>query len=337
MQRIFTSSGPAVRPPSALGDAFGRKVAYLRLSVTDRSNLNSLSGIRHGVRRLPKSEVLSLEELERLGAVFLHLGVRRIRLTGGEPLLRGGIMGLIERLGGRLGDGLDELALTTNGTLLAGRAAALAAAGVRRVNVNLDTLDAATFRRINQGDGLVDALAGIEAARAAGLAVRVNFVALAGINDGEFDHLIRWCGERGCDLALIEAMPGGPGADYFLPLDVVNWHLANRWTLIPCANPGAGPGRFWQVAETGCRLGFIAPLSHPFCATCDRVEADCTGHLMSCMTRRPGVDLRPVLRGSPDDTALAAAIAGVVMAKPGCHRFAAAPAGGALPIHQHGR
>lgn len=324
MHRIFAPAESAARPASALVDACGREITYLRLSVTDRNNLRSLSGLRHEFRQLPKSEVLSLEEMERLCDAFIRLGVRKIRLIGGEPLLRGGIMGFITRLGERLGaGGLEELTLTTNGTLLARNAQALLAAGVRRVNVALDTLDRMTFRRITQRDNLGEVLDGIEAARAAGLVVRINFMALAGINDGEFDHLIHWCGERGCDLALVEVLPVGLGADYHLPLDVVNWHLSSRWTLIPITKPTGGPCRSWLVSETGCRLGFIAPISHPFCTACNRVEVNCTGSVAACITRRGGVDLRAVLRGSEGDAALEAAIAAAVAAKPVGHRFGA--------------
>lgn len=339
MHRIFPAARTAARSATPLTDAFGREITYLRLSVTDRSNLRSLSGLRSEVRRLPKADVLSLEELERLGDAFIRLGVRKIRLTGGEPLLRCGIMGFIDRLGARLAaGGLEELTLTTNGTLLARHAAALVAAGVQRVNVALDTLDEATFRRITQHDRLAEVLDGIEAARAAGLKVRINFMALAGINDGEFDRLIRWCGERGCDLALIEAMPGGPGADYYLPLDVVNWHLSSRWTLIPVANPTDGPCRCWMVSETGCRLGFIAPISHPFCATCNRVEVNCAGSLAACVARRASVDLRAALRGSEADTALEAAITAAVATRPGGHRFATdGMAGEIRPLWHQGR
>lgn len=325
------------KPP--LCDAFGREITYLRLSLTDRSNLRSLSCLRNEIRRLPKAEVLSLEETERLCDAFVRLGIRKIRLVGGEPLLRSGAMGLIARLGARLAfGGLEELTLTTNGTLLAAHAVALAAAGMRRVNVALDTLDESTFRLVTERDGLADVLAGIDAARAAGLAVRINFMALAGINDNEFDRLIHWCGEHDCDLALIEAMPYSDlGADYYLPLDMVRWHLSSRWTLLPAGNPSGGPGRCWTVAETGCRLSFISPISVPFCATCNRVQVSCAGRLASCVTRRGSVDLRAALRGSEADDALEAAIAAAIAAKPRCHAFVAGHAGQMLaagPAHR---
>ena len=310
-----------------LSDSFGRDITYLRLSVTDRCNLRCLYCMGDDVRFLPKAEVLSLEELERLCAAFIRLGVRKLRLTGGEPLLRPGIVDLIGRLGEYVTAGsLDDLTLTTNGTLLARHAAALAAAGVRRVNVSLDTLDAATFRRIAHHDGLADVLAGIDAARAAGLAVRVNMVALAGINDMEIDKLIAWCGEHGCDLALIEVMPlGGPGSQgdgHTLTLDLVRWHVANRWTLTPIAAGTGGPGRYWQVAETGRRIGFITPLSHGFCADCNRVRVTCAGRLVLCLAQRGGIDLRALLRGSEADQGLEAAIVAAIAAKPAGHRFA---------------
>lgn len=325
MGRIFPSSRVA-EPPPLLSDAFGRAITYLRLSVTDRCNLRCLycMGSDSNVKFLPKSEILSLEELERLAAVFIRLGVRKLRLTGGEPLLRPGVMGLIERLGARVASGeLDELTLTTNGTLLAEHAAGLVAAGVRRVNVSLDTLEESTFRLITQRGGLNEVLAGIDAARAAGLAVRINIVALAGINDSEFDRLIQWCGEHGCDLALIESMPlGGMGSEHYLPLDAVLWHLAHRWTLQPSASQTCGPCRYWEIGETGRRLGLIAPMSHAFCTACNRIRVTCAGQLVTCLARRGGADLRAALRGSEADSNLEAAIRSAIATKPASHRFA---------------
>jgi cyclic pyranopterin phosphate synthase len=307
---------------SRLVDGFGREITYLRLSVTDRCNLRCFYCMRDDVTFLPRSEVLSLEELARLAAAFVRLGVTKLRLTGGEPLARPGIAGLIERLGGLIGrTGLAELTLTTNGTLLAGLADALAGSGVRRVNVSLDTLDALTFRRITGGDGLGTVLAGIAAAQAAGLSVRVNMVAMSGINDSEFDKVIRWCGEHGCDLALIEVMPLGLAADHYLPLDMVQARMAHRWTLKALADDSGGPARWWHVGETGRRLGLITPMSHAFCGSCNRVRVTCAGRLVPCLGHAGGVELRPALRQSEADWRLEGEIAAAIAAKPAAHRF----------------
>jgi cyclic pyranopterin phosphate synthase len=303
-------------------DGFGREIDYLRLSVTDRCNLRCFYCMREDIKFEPRSEILSLEEMERLVAVFIRLGIRKLRLTGGEPLVRPGVMGLIERLGTRLGtDGLDELTLTTNGTLLAAHAVALHAAGVRRVNVSLDTLDEFTFRRIAGHAGLAEVLAGIDAARAAGIAVRVNTVAMSDINGAEFDKLIRWCGDRDCDLALIEVMPMGQAADQYLPLDVVLQRLAQRWTLTPIEDDSGGPARYWHVEETGARLALITPISHAFCASCNRIRVTCSGRLVLCLDGHAAVDLRPALRGSEADERLEAEIVAAIADKPASHHF----------------
>lgn len=339
MDCLLPSTRITREPDSRLTDTLGRKINYLRLSVTDRCNLRCRYCMREEASFLPKSEVLSLEELERLAAAFIRLGVRKLRLTGGEPLVRPGLMHLVERLGALVGSGdLDELTLTTNGTLLADHAAALAAAGVRRVNVSLDTLDDLTFRHITRHDGLAEVLSGIDAARAAGLAVRINVVALAGINDSEFDKMIGWCGEHGCDMALIEVMPVDAGAGQYLPLDLVQWHLGSRWTLTPAPQPGRtdGPCRYWQVAETGQRLGFITPMSHGFCATCNRVRVTCTGRLVLCLGERSAVELRPALRGSEADGRLEAEILAAIAAKPAGHDFGGARCAGGQRMWQLG-
>lgn len=312
-----------LKPVSRLSDAFGREITYLRLSVTDRCNLRCQYCMGTNVKFLPKADVLSLEEMERLCAAFIRLGVRKLRLTGGEPLLRHGVMGLVERLGVRVAAGeLDELTLTTNGTLLARHAAGLAAAGVRRVNVSLDTLDAVAFRQITQRDGLADVLAGIHAARAARLAVRINIVALAGVSDAEYDRLIDWCGAHGCDMALIELMPfGNQDSGLYQPLDPVRTRLSKRWTLTPMGHGSGGPCRYWHVGETGYRIGFITPLSHGFCSGCNRVRVTCTGRLVPCMAQHGDIDLRSALRGSEADELLEAAIVAAINAKPEGHQF----------------
>jgi len=323
MDHSSVSSQIVLKPASRLTDAFGRRITYLRLSVTDRCNLRCQYCMGKDVKFLPKADVLTIEEMERLCAAFIRLGVRKLRLTGGEPLLRPGVMELVERLGSRVVAGeLDELTLTTNGTLLAQHAAKLAAAGVRRVNVSLDTLDAATFRQITQRDGLADVLAGIHAARAARLAVRINIVALAGVSDAEYDRMIHWCGAHGCDMALIELMPfGNQDSGLYQPLDPVRTRLAERWTLTPMENGSGGPCRYWRVAETGYRIGFITPLSHGFCQDCNRVRVTCTGRLVPCMAQHGDIDLRAALRGSESDERLEAAIVAAIDTKPEGHQF----------------
>jgi len=310
-------------PAARLVDAFGRQISYLRLSVTDRCNLRCFYCMGGDVKFLPKGDILSLEELERLAAAFARLGVRKIRLTGGEPLARPGVMGLVERLGAWVGTGdLDELTLTTNGTLLGRYAGPIAAAGVRRLNVSLDTLDGFTFHRIAQQDGLSQVVAGIAAARGAGLAVRVNVVALGGINDAEFDHMVQWCGDHGCDMALIEVMPFGRASENYLPLNLVRERLGRRWTLEPLGDCTGGPARYWRVGETGRRLAFITPMSRDFCASCNRVRLTCTGRLVLCLGQEGGVDLRPALRGCDSDERLEQLILDAVAAKPAGHLFA---------------
>jgi GTP 3',8-cyclase len=303
-------------------DAHGRQIDYLRMSVTDRCNLRCFYCKSDDVRFLPKSEILSLEELDRVASAFVRLGVRKLRLTGGEPLVRPGIEQLVERLGRHVASGaLGELTLTTNGTHLTRHAKELFAAGLRRVNVSLDSLDRWNFERITGRDELPLVLAGIYAARAAGLKVRINAVAMAGINDGEFDAMVRWCGDQGCDMALIEVMPLGNSMAHYVPLDVVRSELARNWTLMPVAYKTGGPARYWQVMETGRRVAFIAPMSHGFCATCNRLRLTCTGRLVLCLGHGADVDLREALRAG-SDADLDAAIRGAVAAKPAGHSFA---------------
>jgi cyclic pyranopterin phosphate synthase len=318
------------RGSALLTDSFGRNINYLRVSVTDRCNLRCFYCMNDKVQFLPKQEVLSLEELERLCASFIRLGVRKLRLTGGEPLARPGIMNLVGRLGQRLAKReFSELTLTTNGTLLAQHAAELAAAGVRRINVSLDTLTPAKFRNITGHDGLGDVIAGIDAARQAGIAVRINTVALGGVNDGEYDRLLRWCGEHDCDMALIEMMPLGgydnPGTGHYLPLDRVRHHLEANWTLEPLEQ-GSGPAVYARVAETGKKIGFIMPMSHSFCQTCNRVRLTCAGTLELCLAQERGIDLRQVLREGANDAEIDAAIVAAVVDKPLEHHLTYDPA-----------
>lgn len=310
-----------------LVDPFRRTITYLRVSVTDRCDLRCLYCMDEGTVFRPKPEVLTLEELERVSNVFIRQGVRKIRLTGGEPLVRRNITELIRRLGRHLSDGaLDELTLTTNGARLADCAGELAEAGVRRINVSLDTLDPDAFTRVTRWGQLDKVLAGLDAAVAAGLKVKINTVAMKGINEGAFDRLLAWCGARGFDLTLIEMMPlgsaNGPD-DRYLPLSGVRADLERRWTLVDSTHRTGGPARYVTVAETGGRLGFITPLSHSFCEACNRVRLTCTGRLILCLGQEDAVDLRALLRSGADDAALEAALQDAMTRKPQGHDFIA--------------
>ncbi|HTQ71800.1 MAG TPA: GTP 3',8-cyclase MoaA [Acidocella sp.] len=305
-------------------DPFGRTVSYLRVSVTDRCDFRCVYCMAEDMSFLPKDELLSLEEMERLCAAFIRLGVTKLRLTGGEPLVRRNVMSLIEGLGQYLGHGLEELTLTTNGSQLAKHAQALAAAGVKRINVSLDTLDAQKFSQITRWGRLPQVLDGIAAAQAAGLRIKINMVALKGVNDGEFDAMLAWCGARGLDLCLIETMPMGEVThreETHLPLSGVRADLARRWTLRPSDYATGGPARYVTVEETGGKLGFITPLSHNFCEACNRVRLTCTGTLYMCLGQEDAVDLRKPLRASADDAALESAIHRGIAAKPKGHDF----------------
>lgn len=307
-------------------DPYGRTVSYLRLSVTDRCDLRCVYCMAEDMEFLPKADILSLEELERVADAFLRLGVRKLRLTGGEPLVRRGIMDLIGRLGEQVAAGrLDELTLTTNGTQLAAHAAGLAAAGVRRINVSLDSLDPDMFRRITRTGDLAKVLDGIKAARDAGLLVKINTVALRHVNEYEIDCLIAWCGEQGHDMTLIETMPlgeiGGDRLDQYLPLDVVRRRLESRWTLEPLTFSSGGPARYVHVAETGRKLGFITPLTEHFCESCNRVRVTCTGTLYPCLGQEDAVDLRAPLRAGESDFGLESAILAAISDKPKGHNF----------------
>jgi cyclic pyranopterin phosphate synthase len=305
-------------------DPFGRTVSYLRVSVTDRCDFRCVYCMAEDMNFLPKADLLTLEELERLCAAFIRLGVRKLRFTGGEPLVRRGVMGLIEKVGARLGHGLEELTLTTNGSQLAAHAAGLKAAGVKRINVSLDTLDAQKFAEITRWGRLAQVLEGIEAARAAGLAIKINMVAMKGVNEDEFSSMLAWCGEQKFDLCLIETMPMGEVAhreETHLPLDSVRRQLGQEWTLSPSTHATGGPARYWDVAETGRRVGFITPLSNHFCDDCNRVRLTCTGTLYMCLGQEDAADLRAPLRASADDAMLEAAIHAAIARKPKGHEF----------------
>jgi len=276
---------------------------------------------------LPKAEILTLEELDRVCTAFVRLGVRKLRLTGGEPLVRRGIMTLFHALGRHLQTGaLDELTLTTNGSQLARHARELKAAGVRRINVSLDTLDAAKFTAITRWGKFDTVLDGLRAAKQAGLAVKINTVALKGVNDDEFDRLIAWCGDEGFDLVFIEVMPMGEiGGDarleQYLPLSLVRPRLQRSWTLDETDYRTGGPARYFMVRETGRRLGFITPLTHNFCESCNRVRLTCTGTLFMCLGQEDAADLRTPLRAGSNDAALEAAIHEAIARKPKGHDF----------------
>ena len=317
--------------PAPLIDPFARAISYLRVSVTDRCDFRCVYCMAEDMTFLPKAEVLSLEELERLCSAFVRLGVRKLRLTGGEPLVRRGIMSLIEGLGQHLETGaLDELTLTTNGSQLAKYAEPLMAAGVRRVNVSLDTLDAEKFARITRWGRLPQVLDGIAAAKAAGLDVKINAVALKGVNEDEFADLVEWCARDGLDLTFIEVMPmgevGGDNGegdrlDQYLPLSMVRAELQKRWTLDESDHQTGGPARYVTVRETGQRIGFITPLTHNFCESCNRVRLTCTGTLYMCLGQDDAADLRTALRASEDEGYLEAAIREAITRKPEGHDF----------------
>lgn len=311
----------------SLLDPYGRTVTYLRVSVTDRCDFRCVYCMAEQMTFLPRRELLSLEELERLCSAFVHLGVRKLRITGGEPLVRRGIMKLFAGLSPHLAAGaLDELTLTTNAGQLAEHADALAACGVRRINISLDTLDADRFREITRIGDLSRVLAGIEAAVAAGMQIKINVVALKGVNDHEIPVLMRWCADRGFAMTLIEVMPMGEiGAerrlDQFMPLLALRERLERQFTLTPLDVRTGGPARYVRVEELGLRLGFIAPLTHNFCESCNRVRLTCTGRLYLCLGRADCADLRDVLRSGGSDAALEAAIEDAVARKPKGHDF----------------
>jgi cyclic pyranopterin phosphate synthase len=318
-----TYAPPALR---GLTDGLGRGVTYLRLSVTDRCDLRCVYCMAEHMAFLPKAEVLSLEELERIASVFIGLGVRKVRLTGGEPLVRKGLLGLIERLSRHLRSGaLDELTLTTNGTRLAGHAVELARLGVRRINVSMDTLRPDLFARLTRGGDLAQVQAGIAAAQGAGIAVKINTVALARDNAAEIPSLIQWAHDREMDITLIETMPMGEvdedRSDQFLSLAAVRRELESYWTLRDLPLSTGGPARYVEVAQTGGRLGLITPMTHNFCEGCNRVRLTCTGTLHTCLGQEDATDLRSVIRRGGDDEALTHAILGGVDRKPKGHDF----------------
>jgi cyclic pyranopterin phosphate synthase len=314
------------RPGDALVDPFGRAITYLRVSVTDRCDFRCVYCMAEDMTFLPKADLLSLEELDRLCSVFVDRGVRKLRLTGGEPLVRRGIMTLVASLSRHLVAGsLDELTITTNGSQLAKYAGELAQHGVKRINVSLDTLDPEKFRSITRWGELDKVLGGIDAALAAGLRVKINAVALKGVNEDELGDLVAWAHGRGMDLTIIEVMPlGDIGAgrlEQYLPLSVVRARLTQRYTLDEIDYRTGGPARYVKVKETGGRLGFITPLTHNFCESCNRVRVTCTGTLYMCLGQEDAADLRGPLRLSPNNEPLESAIEEAISRKPKGHDF----------------
>jgi cyclic pyranopterin phosphate synthase len=306
-------------------DSYGRRITYLRVSVTDRCDFRCVYCMAETMTFLPRAELLTLEELDRLGSAFIAKGVRKLRLTGGEPLVRRNIMWLIRALSRHLGQGLDELTLTTNGSQLALHADALAACGVKRINVSLDTLDAAKFRAITRRGDLAQVMQGIDAAERAGIDIKINTVALRDVNEDEIEDMIRWAHGRGFGLTLIETMPMGEiDADrtaQYLPLSLLRARLEQHFTFDDSPYRSGGPARYVDVRETGGRLGFITPMTHNFCELCNRVRVTCTGTLYMCLGQEDAADLRAPLRAAPDDALLHAAIDQAIARKPKGHDF----------------
>ncbi len=323
-----------------LKDGFGREITYLRLSVTDRCDLRCTYCMAEHMTFLPKRDVLSLEELERLAGAFIDRGVRKIRLTGGEPLVRRDVMTLLARLGRRLEAGeLDELTVTTNGTQLTHLADLLRATGVKRINVSLDTLDDAKFETLTRRNVLSKVLRGLDAAQNAGLKVKINTVALKGVNEAEIPALVEWSHGRGMDMTLIEVMPLGEieedRIDQYLPLSAVFDDLSSRWTMTPLEMRTGGPARYHRVEETGGVLGMITPLTNNFCAGCNRVRVTCTGQIYMCLGHSDRVDLRAALRSENPDAALDAALDRAMLKKPERHDFDISERGAAPSVPRH--
>ena len=334
----MNAHAPAAAP--ALVDPFGRAITYVRVSVTDRCDFRCVYCMSEDMTFLPKPEVLSLEELDRLCSAFVRMGTRKLRVTGGEPLVRRGVMTLFRSLSRHVDSGaLDELTLTTNGSQLARFAGELADCGVRRINVSLDTLDRDKFRAVTRWGDFDKVMAGLDAVQAAGLKIKINAVALKGFNDGEAPDLVAWAHGRGFDLTFIEVMPLGTVErerfDQFLPLTELRAALERRFTLVPSPHASGGPARYDDVAETGGRLGFITPLTHNFCESCNRVRVTCVGRLYLCLGREESADLRAPLRRSEGDEALEAAIRAAILRKPKGHDFVVARAGSHASTNRH--
>jgi GTP 3',8-cyclase len=324
---VITAPQPPSSPAAtSMIDPFGRHVSYLRVSVTDRCDFRCVYCMSEHMTFLPKKDLLSLEELDRLCSAFVAKGVQKLRITGGEPLVRKNILWLFQRLGLHLETGaLEELTLTTNGSQLPKYAAELKAAGVQRINVSLDTLDEAKFRAITRWGELGSVMKGLDAADKAGLSVKINAVALKGVNEHEIEDLLNFAHGRGYDLTLIETMPlgdiDGDRTDQYLPLSVVRARLLDRFALEDIPYKTGGPARYVRVKETGGRLGFITPMTHNFCESCNRVRLTCTGTLYMCLGQEDAADLRGPLRASADDALLSTAIDAAIARKPKGHDF----------------
>lgn len=323
--RSSAASAPA-EIPTPLIDPLGRHISYVRVSVTDRCDFRCFYCMGEDMEFLKRNQILSLEELDRLCSAFVRNGVSKIRLTGGEPLVRRGLMWLVQKLSRHLDSGhLKELTLTTNGSQLSRYAAELAGYGVRRINISMDTLDEALFRDVTRGGDLSKVLEGVKAAQDAGLKIKINAVALRGVNDGEIERMMLWAHEQGMEMTLIETMPlgqiGGDRADNYLPLSEVRAQLAEKYTLIDNDHCSGGPARFVTIKETGGRLGMITPLSHTFCDSCNRVRLTSTGTLFMCLGQEDSADLRSVLRSGVDEAGLDAALREAITRKPKGHDF----------------
>jgi len=320
-------------------DQFARRITYLRLSVTDRCDLRCSYCMPERMTFLPRKDVLSLEELHRMALGFVARGITKIRLTGGEPLVRRDMMELVKALGRKLGDGLEELTMTTNATRMAEFADGLAEAGIRRVNISLDTLDRARFLELSRRDSLPQVLEGIQAAKEAGLKVKLNTVALKGINEDEIPDVIAWAHGQGFEATLIEVMPLGEVEedrfDHYLPLSALRERLESQWTLMPTDHRTGGPARYVDVAETGGRLGFITPLTNNFCDGCNRIRVTATGQLYACLGGNERVDLRAAMRSDDPETALSDALDVAMKIKPERHHFVIDGPGGAPALSRH--
>jgi cyclic pyranopterin phosphate synthase len=328
-----------ISPRAPLVDQFQRRITYLRLSVTDRCDLRCAYCMPERMTFLPRKDVLSLEELHDLALGFIERGISKIRLTGGEPLVRRDMMELVHALGRKIGDGLEELTLTTNGTRLSEFAEGLYEAGVRRINVSLDTLDRAKFQQLSRRDSLPQVLEGLAAAKAAGLKVKLNTVALKGVNEDEIADVVAWAHGQGFDATLIEVMPLGEVEedrfDHYLPLVAMREQLERHWTLVPSDHRTGGPARYFDVAETGGRLGLITPLTNNFCEGCNRIRVTATGQLYACLGGNERVDLRAALRSSDPQAALADGLDLAMRIKPERHSFAIDSRGQAPALSRH--
>ncbi len=308
-------------------DPFDRTISYLRVSVTDRCDFRCVYCMSENMTFLPKKELLTLEELDRMCSVFISQGIRKLRITGGEPLVRRGIMGFFENMSRHLGNGLDELTLTTNGSQLTRYADGLARFGVKRINISLDTLDAQKFKDITRWGDLKKVLDGIKAAKAAGIRVKINMVALKGTNEDELEDVIRWCAAEDMDITFIEVMPMGDlgnedRLDQYWALSDLRERLAQTWTLTDIPENTGGPARYVRLNETNQKVGFITPLTHNFCESCNRVRLTCTGQLFQCLGQEDEADLRKALRDHPDDNGpVIKAIRAAIALKPKGHDF----------------